>query len=70
MLMYRNGYNGAVLKTDVSASNWREGSNPSMSVSPDRFRIAGSTSGHCPAKLKMIWVLAGVQFLNIGRWPI
>ena len=37
------------------------GSIPPSRMSPGRSRIAGSTSGHCPANLKMIWVDAGIQ---------
>ena len=32
------------------------GSSPAVPMSPGRSRIADSTSGHCPAKIKMIWI--------------
>lgn len=34
--------------------NLHADSNPAIPMSPGRSRIAGSTSGHCPAKIKMI----------------
>lgn len=46
------------------------GSNPVTSMSPGSSRIVGSTSGHCPAKIKGIWVLLAVRALNLGIQPI
>ena len=37
------------------------GSTPASLMCPGRSRIAGSTSGHCPAKIKMI---CGIEHIN------
>ena len=60
MRAYRNGYNGVVLKTIVTDGTCHGRSNRPARVRLGSAQIAGSTSGHCPAKIKMIWVLLTV----------